>query len=119
MATWPATLPDPLLGGYGFTPLDQTIRTDMEVGSPRVRRRTNARVDTVSVSWTFTAAQMAEFRTFFDDNTTGLAGGVAWVTINLDVGEGAFQSCEARFIGPWQATRNAQYWNVSARLEVR
>lgn len=119
MATWPTTLPVPLLAGYGFSPIDQTIRTDMETGSARVRRRTTARLDRASASWLFDQAQMDAFRTFFDDAAAGLAGGAAWCGMTLDMGDGSLAAYSARFIGPWQAARDGQHWRVTATLEVR
>ena len=59
MATWPTTLPRPLVAGYAIAPVDANVRTDMEAGTPRVRRRSAARNDQVSVTWRFSDVQMA------------------------------------------------------------
>jgi len=120
MATWPSTLPAPLASGYAIAPGDQTIRTDMEVGSPRVRRRTTARNDKVTVSWVLSEAQFDTLRDWFDDDSTGIAGGSAWFTVLLAVGTGTTHaSVEARFEGPFKADRDGNYWRVSATLETR
>lgn len=120
MATWPTTLPAPLLEGYALNPGDQTIRTDMESGAPRVRRRTTARNDKVNASWMLTEAQLDTLRDWFDDASTGIAGGSAWFTVALAVGTGTRQaSVEARFVGPFQAAPVGQLWRVTASLEVR
>jgi hypothetical protein len=120
MSTWPTSLPIPLASGYQINPGDQTLRTEMEVGTPRVRRRTTARNDRVAVSWLLTEAQFDAFRDWFDDATTGIAGGSAWFTVALAVGTGTRQaSVEARFAGPFTAAVDAQYWRVTATLEVR
>ena len=66
MQAYPSTLPAPLVSGYTLSPVDQTVRTDMEVGAARVRRRTRARNDLIDVSFLLTAAQMDEFREWFD-----------------------------------------------------
>ena len=50
MATWPATLPSPVKASYAINMQDQTVRTDMEAGNPRVRRRTAARIDLINLS---------------------------------------------------------------------
>ena len=118
MATWPATLPTPLVDGYELSPSDQTIRTDMEIGSARQRRRTVARNDHVSVAWVFDETQMTSFRAWFDDAVAGVAGGAAWFTTQLRIGSG-LESREARFIGPWSGQYDGQHWRIAAKLEVR
>ena len=120
MASWPTTLPLPLAAGYQLNPGDQTIRTDMEVGSARVRRRSFARNDRVAVSWLMSETQLDTLRDWFDDATTGVAGGSAWFTVALAVGTGSrTASVEARFVGPFTAAADQQYWRVTATLEVR
>lgn len=119
MATWPTTLPAPLAAGYALRPQDQTLRTEMDVGAARTRRRTTARNDRTTVAWTFTGAQMAAFRTWFEDAAQA-AGGAAWFTTSLKIGTGGVASVEARFMGPWQADfLPGGFWRVSAEWEVR
>lgn len=119
MATWPGTLPQPT-ANFGLNPLDQTARTDMEVGAARVRRRTTARNDRVTVALRMTAAQFATLRTWFDDVSTGIAGGARWFAVDLPVNGGAAVTLDARFVGPFKATLLPGYnWDVSAEWEVR
>jgi hypothetical protein len=99
-----------------LSPVDQTIRTDMEAGPARVRRRTHARNDFLNVSILFTAAEMAAFRTWFESDADG---GAAWFDIELDVGDGAPSLQEARFKGAWKANRQDLHWQITAELEVR
>lgn len=120
MATWPSTLPAPRLSGYTLTPQDQTIRTDMEVGNAKVRRRTAARVDMLDVSWVFTETQMDAFRDWFDDSTTGISGGASWFTITLSTGTGSKAAISARFNGSFVASfQSTNLWTVTAKLETR
>ncbi len=119
MSTWPTSLPAPNLSGYQLTPNAQTIRTDMEVGAARVRRRSHARLDKIRVSWIFTDAQMDTFRTWFEDDTEA-AGGSAWFSIDLRIGNTGATAQEARFVGEYQAVlQKASIWSVSAEIEVR
>ncbi len=119
MATFPITLPAPNASGYAVNPVDQTARTEMEVGAARTRRRTLARNDKVSLSWTFKDAEFATFRTWFD-NAAECAGGASWFTISLPIGSGGLVSVEARFVGPFKAAHlMALNWNVSADVEIR
>lgn len=119
MPAYPDTLPAPLLDGYALSPVDPSIRTDMEVGGQRVRRRTRARNDRVDLSWCFTDAQMGDFRTWFDDETTGISGGAAWFDMLIDVGQGGATIKEVRFASMWKAARQDKAWKVTATLEVR
>ena len=120
MATWPSTLPAPRLSGYVVSPTDQTIRTDMEAGNSKVRRRTAARVDTLDVSWSFTETQFDTFRDWFEDSSTGISSGATWFTVTLATGTGSKASISARFSGAFVATLNAfNMWTVNAKLETR
>lgn len=120
MAAWPGTLPPPRVANYALTPLPETVRTDMEVGSARVRRRTSARNDHLKVAWRFTDAEMATFRSWFDDAAAGAAGGAAWFTMSLPVGNGGIATQEVRFIGSYEAAlQPGLRWSVTAQLEVR
>lgn len=119
MASWPATLPAPLINGYGVNPIDMVARTTMEAGNTKSRRRSLARRDIVPVSWKMTDAEMAIFRTWFDEPTEA-DGGAGWFDVSLLLGNGGSQTVEARFSGIWQAKMvGAQNWEASASLEVR
>lgn len=119
MASWPSTLPNPT-SSYTLNAVDQTISTNMESGASRVRRRTASRNDNVEVSWQFSDAQYVAFRAWFTDGATGAAGGAAWFTINLPVGDGFLTTVTARFMGPHKATYlSVLHWSVTAKLEIR
>jgi hypothetical protein len=115
MATWPSTLPRPTYG-MGIDPNDKTARTDMEVGSPRVRRRSKARNETANVGWEFTDAQMGAFRTWFAGDCQD---GAAWFQLTMPDGFGGSHTVDVRFIGPFKSTMDGpDLWRVSASLEV-
>ena len=118
MATWPTTLPT-VNTNYGLDPVDQTIRTEMESGAARTRRRTTARNDHVTVAWVMTDAQLAIFRAWFD-NPSQAAGGASWFTIRLAIGTTGLVSCTARFISGYKVSHLTNLnWSVSANLEIR
>lgn len=118
-ALWPATLPNPNASGYSVTPVDPARRTDMEVGAARTRRITKARNDRVQASWSFTDAQMAIFRGWWDADD-GAAGGAAWFSNSLPLGNGGYEAVEARFIGGYKEDSTGyDSWNVSGQLEIR
>ena len=118
MAAWPATLPKPT-PSYGIAPVDQTLRTEMEGGAARVRRRTSARNDHVSVVWVMSDAQLTIFRAWFD-NAAQATGGASWFTINLAIGTTGLVSTTARFVGVYKVSHlNMLNWTVTADLEIR
>lgn len=91
----------------------------MEVGTPRVRRRTLSRNDQVAVSWLLTDGQMSVFRAWFD-REDGAAGGAGWFNILLALGDQGLRTREARFVGAYQAEAvSGLLWQVTGRLETR
>lgn len=117
MATFPSTLPAPLLNGYQASPQDQVVRTQMEVGTARARLRSTAKIDRVTVQWLFTDAQMATFRTWYYGDG---ASGTSWFYISLAVGQTGVTSVLARFMQPYTAESGAGLlWRVQGELEVR
>ena len=117
MATWPTTLPTPIASGYAINPVDQTIRTQMEMGAARVRRRTSARNDSLNVAWVLSDAQLGIFRAWFDGNA---AGGASWFTIPLAIGTVGLVSVSARFSGGYTVAHiGGLNWKIAATLEVR
>ena len=119
MASWPSTLPLPIADGYAIEIQDATVRTDMDVGPARVRRRTTSVPDRITLSCLFTAAQMSAFRAFWDGDWVG---GAAWVSIPLRDGRSA--NSVVRECRPVPATYRAvpesvELWQVSLTVEVR
>jgi hypothetical protein len=71
---WPASLQEKLSeANFGLGIGDTTIRTDMDVGPAKVRRRFTKSIDSYTASIYLTSAQYATFYNFFD---TTLNGGV-------------------------------------------
>lgn len=117
---YPSNLPKPIARGYGFKPVDPSIRTDMDVGAARVRRRTAAVNDRFTFNWLLTDTQMGTFRDWFDNAVTGADGGVAWTALSMPVGRGGTSNIEFRFIGAYTANASGGLiWSVSAEVEVR
>jgi hypothetical protein len=89
MRRWPSSLPGPIEPGYRLTPVDQSIRTDMEVGARRLRRVSAARRDSVEMTFRFTDAEMAAFRAWFGDEAWSTAGEsdslAAWTAVRATV----------------------------------
>lgn len=119
MATWPDSLGIPQFSGYDLETNDPTVRTDMEGGAARVRRRSTTRPDNVQLRFVFDAAQMAEFRTVWDND---FQEGAAWVDMPVKTGRVSGTSIKAcrPTAGKFQASPlSATHWAVSFQVEVR
>jgi hypothetical protein len=116
MPTWPSSLPAPLLTGYEINPEDPILRTQMDAGPDRVRRKFTAIPSRIPVRWRFTQAQFALFEAW---HKLEALDGAAWFSIALANGLG-FQTMEAKFVKPpKKAPLSGMNWEVSAELEVR
>lgn len=62
MAAFPFSLPGPLVQGYSISPLDGTLRSDMDSGLARVRLRSTARLDRVEATWRLRTDELAAWR---------------------------------------------------------
>lgn len=71
MATFPASLPNPLINGRKEAPPNLIIRTEMDQGPAKVRKRFTAGVRPLSVSFVLTEAQVSTLDTFFVTTTNG------------------------------------------------
>ncbi len=115
---WPTTLPDPLMSGYSVQAGDCTVRTDMDSGAARVRRRFTAAPDRVDLKWLLTDAQMAIFRTAYESE---FQSGAAWVFLTIrNARTAGLVSKECRPTGPFKSDLiSPAYWLVEMPVEVR
>lgn len=115
MATWPVTLPqEPLQKGYGESYQNQTARTKMDIGPPKMRRRFTGRIDNFNVAFILTGTELAILETFF---FTTLQGG----SLRFDYAHprtGVVK--EFRFIEPYviPAVLSGDLFQITAKLEV-
>lgn len=65
MPVWPVSLPKPLAAGFRETLPVTTIRTEMEQGPAKVRRRTTAAIRKMSMSFLMTKAEIETLENFF------------------------------------------------------
>lgn len=115
MASYPATIPAPSLGGYGIDPVPGVMRSDAPGGLRRQRQRVANPGSRVTVRWVFTEAEFAVFEAWFAHT---LNHGAAWFSTSLRNGQGA-STVTARFDGVWDAAATGVAWVVSAVLRVR
>lgn len=115
LPTW--SPPPPVNAGYALEPVDAVLRTDMEAGSPRTRLRSQADLDHVTLTWNFTADEMASFRTWFRQD---ISHGASWFELTVDLGNGLIETRACRFLSVWKSTRRAGGgFDVNAQVEVR
>lgn len=116
---FPDVLPKPLMSGYGYSPQSAFVRTQMDSGRARHRRRFKNYATQVTASWMFTPEQLSAFEAFFDYET---CGGASW--FRLELGNGLGLSClKARFIdpeSPYQIKKvdSSVLWQLTAVLET-
>lgn len=79
MATWPASLPQtPQLSGYSETPQSQTLRSSMDAGPAKVRRRFTAASRDIPVQYILSTTQRETFENWFDADIAAGALAFDW-----------------------------------------
>jgi hypothetical protein len=114
--TYPAGLPKPLVDGYSNAPRNSVVRTSMDDGIARVRRRfTDRPITTVPARWVLTQSEYEVFDAFMT------LRGYDWHNASL-AGPSGIETVESRIVGDYTAGPaggSVALWSVSAQLEVR
>jgi hypothetical protein len=114
--TWPTTLPLPTVQGYGIRPGEAILRTEMEAGPARQRKRFTQVPSRVSVRWRMKREQFALFEAWY--RWQAKEGG-EWFAIDLLGGIG-LTSHEARFTRQFDARPlGGTLWEITSELEIR
>lgn len=72
MAEWPTSLPAlPLRQGYEEQIAETRVRTEMDAGPAKMRRRFQAGMDTITLSFEMTSAQIRILETFYKNTLEG------------------------------------------------
>jgi hypothetical protein len=112
MATWPESLPDYLMqGGYSEKLPNNVIRTKMDIGPAKMRRRSTAAPRPIMGQMHMSKAQVATFDTFYE--TTLLSGSLRFDWVNPRTQT----SKEFRFLEPPIYSAMGQDYVVSLKLE--
>ena len=113
MTTWPGTLPDYVLrDGYDESAQDGNIRTPMEQGPAKVRRRFTAIVRNVNAVVSLTTAQTVILDSFYD---TDLAFGslpFTWVHPRTQA------TVSFRFVKRHTFKPDGSQWLAALQLEI-
>lgn len=115
--TWPETLPLPTVQGYNVEPGETIIRTEMDAGLARHRRRFTDVPSKVSVRWIMRRDQYAIFEGWYRWHARE---GASFFTITLLGGLGLLDQ-EARFTRQFSSRLLAggTLWEVQSELEIR
>jgi hypothetical protein len=114
MATWPVTLPqEPIMDGYQESLGNVLLRTNMDVGPAKVRRRSAIRNDPITLFLKLTTAELAIFKDFCITSLHNCLDTIQWVHPITGT------SIDLRFTTPpvWEPAE-AGVWNVTMQLEV-
>ena len=121
--SWPTQLPArPLLSGHAVKADSGIIRTQMDNGLARQRKRAGTPTSRLAVSWSMNGAQAALFKAWVVDRA---ANGAAWFNIDLILDSGE-RTCEARFVADVQyrliangRTAGTERYIVSSEIEIK
>jgi len=112
---WANTLPQELLlDGYGESPANIIISSEMDTGPSKVRRRFTAGVRPVTGNIIVNATQLTAFKTFFNSTLLGGSLRFSWTEP-----PGHTTACEMRFVDmpAWVAIDDV-YYKISLSLEI-
>ncbi len=113
---WPDKLPLPTIEGYGIRPGEAILRTEMEAGPARQRRRFTQVPSRLTVRWLMRRDQFTLFEAWY--RWSAKEGG-EWFEIDLLGGLGLLPQ-EARFTRQFEARlKDGVLWEVCSELEVR
>ncbi len=114
--TFPSNLPYPKVDGYSIKPDEAIVRTDMEAGPARQRRRYTQTPSKITVNWMMTRDQFSLFEAWYKYHAKE---GAEWFYITLLGGLGLIEQ-EARFTQQFEASLyNGILWEITSELEIR
>lgn len=113
MPAWPAQLPPPALNTLTESPPNNTLRSSMDKGPEKVRRRTTANTRPLSFVLMLTPALLQVLDDFFVMDT--YSGSEEFDYTHPRTGA----ACTARFVGePEYQDREGQVYATSVSLEI-
>lgn len=114
---WPKTLPLPQLSDYGIEDESVVLRTDMDDGLARQRRKSSARPAAIPVKLKFDTEQHAVFSSFLEYQCEGAAN---WFRLQLLIpGFGADEQVVRLKPGYKTKANGFNKWLVTATLEIK
>lgn len=113
--SWPTSLPDPVQP-FKMTPKPSLIRSDMEQGAARQRKRFTAKMTEAAVAWVFAPWEFMIFDSWITEEAND---GATWFSIPLQ-GSTGWTAHEARVKGELDYDHlGGGTWKVTGSLEIR
>ncbi len=112
---WPSGVPQYVLANAFEAIGPRILRSEVDAGEAKQRRLTTGRIERLRVSWRFTPAQAATFRTWLYVDLTDGVKSFDWTHPETQA------ACVARFIqgaAGVSRKREGANWTVSAEVEV-
>lgn len=115
MPTWPAEMPTVRPGGYQEQPQSQILRSDMETGPPKTRRRFTAGIRPVTAQYVVDDAQLQTFEVFFENEIAAGALSFAWTHPRTE------NQVSAKIVPPYQVepVNGGLWWLLSLTIEIQ
>lgn len=111
--TWPPTLPKCFgIDGFSYQEVPNVIRSEVEVGAAKVRRRYTRSIVNISAGMVVDSDGVKDFQTFYD------------FTLHSGVNSFLYQDpvmgkdVEMRFVSPSVITPIGDRWKVAMQIEV-
>ncbi len=108
-------LPAPLISNYTYKDVTRRIRTEMDNGYARERRRFTKAPTRFNFALSLEQGALSYFEAWYAEV---LLNGLEWFNMKVAVGDGRQSEQEVRFIGEPSITANSDRWNVSATIET-
>ena len=113
---FPKRLPYPTIEGYTIKPGEAIVRTEMEAGPARHRRRYTQTPSKIAVKWIMNPEQFCLFEAWYKYYAKE---GAEWFVITLLGGIGLTEQ-DARFTQQFEASLIAgRLWQITSELEIR
>lgn len=113
MAAWPASLQQKQFANVTDTRQQATLRSEMDAGAPKVRKRFTAAIRKITIPVVFNAADKATFDTFYITTIAEGAAAFDWTDPNDDS-----TTISYRFVAPPQFTKYGNEFHAVLNLEV-
>lgn len=108
-------LPAPLISLYSYKDVTRRIRTDMDNGYARERRRFTKAPTRFNFSLSLDQGALSYFEAWYAEV---LLNGLEWFNMPIAIGDGRQSISEVRFLGEPAISANSDRWNVSATIET-
>lgn len=111
--SWPATMPQELLmSGYSESPPNVALRTSMDIGPAKLRRRSTSAVRPITGEQIITTSQLADFKLFYNTDLLGGTLRFSWTDPVTEV------AAEMRFSEPPSWAPEEGFYRLRMSLEI-